>query len=108
MTRRERKACQQSGRGHGFGKIPAAAIYHESSSILQFDRQDKIAMGAILNRPEAIKNSIPCPARFDWSSVEVSLGSLFVGYRDDPRAGSRTDEFVRLGPLGFEPRTKGL
>ena len=21
-----------------------------------------------------------CPARFDWSSVEVSLGSLFVGY----------------------------
>ena len=49
-----------------------------------------------------------CPARFDWSSVKVSLGSLFAGYRDDPRAGGKTDGFVRLGPLGFEPRTKGL
>ena len=27
-----------------------------------------------------------CPARFDWSSFEFSLGSPFAGYRDDPRA----------------------
>jgi hypothetical protein len=38
-----------------------------------------------------------CPARFDWSSVGVSLGSLFAGYRNDPRAGG---EPVGLGRRG--------
>jgi len=30
-----------------------------------------------------------CPARFDWSSIKVSLGSSFASYRDDP--GSRAE-----------------
>jgi hypothetical protein len=50
-----------------------------------------------------------CPARFDWPSVEVSLGSPIAVYRDDPRAegerpclgrrGSKAESAVRLTRL---------
>ena len=40
-----------------------------------------------------------CPARFDWSSVEVSLGSSFAGYRDDPRTGGEPPGFGRRGSI---------
>jgi len=40
-----------------------------------------------------------CPARFDWSSVEVSLGSPFAGYRDDPRAGGEPPGLGRWGSI---------
>ena len=44
-------------------------------------------------------SSSKCPARFDWSSVEVSLGSLFAGYRDDPRAGGEPPGLGRRGSI---------
>ena len=40
-----------------------------------------------------------CPARFDWSSVEVSLGGPFAGYRDDPRAGCEPPGLRRWGSI---------
>lgn len=40
-----------------------------------------------------------CPARFDWSSVEVSLGGPFAGYRDDPRAGGEPPGLGRRGSI---------
>ena len=42
---------------------------------------------------------VTCPARFDWSSVEVSLGSFFAGYRDDPRAGGEPPGLGRRGSI---------
>ena len=40
-----------------------------------------------------------CPARFDWSSVEVSLSGPFAGYRDDPRAGGEPPALGRRGSI---------
>jgi hypothetical protein len=40
-----------------------------------------------------------CPARFDWSSVEVSLGGPFAGYRDDPRTGGEPPGLGRRGSI---------
>ncbi len=44
-------------------------------------------------------NQRVCPARFDWSSVEVSLGGPFAGYRDDPRPGGEPRGLGRRGSI---------
>ena len=58
--------------------------------------------GAVAAAPVSMPSQAPlyvCPARFDWSSVEVSLGGPFAGYRDDPRAGGEPPGLGRRGSI---------